>query len=79
MSNSMINEVVKVLEKEGQPDEYTVSGLIGDQDAQQQGPDSEPDVCIRVMIFQTERDIGLPELTTRAFAMSEATVVAGSG
>jgi hypothetical protein len=78
MSNSMINEVVKVHKKEGQPDEYTVTGLIGDQRAQQ-GPGSVPDVHVRVMIWQTKRDIGLPETTTHAFAMSDANVVARNG
>jgi hypothetical protein len=75
MSNSMIDETVKVRDLGGGAREYTVSGQLGDQDAQQQGPDSVPDILIRVMIFQTVRDIGGSETKTHAFAMSEATLI----
>jgi hypothetical protein len=84
MSNSMIDELVKVHTKnKGKPDEhkeYTVTGRIGDQGARQQGSGSVSDVCIRVMIFQTVRDIGgsATDTHTHAFAMSEGKVVADS-
>ena len=75
MSNSMIEEVVEVSGPAGGVREYTVSGLLGDQRTAQQGSRSEPDVCIRVMIFQTVPDTE-GQGTKTAFAMSDGKIKA---
>jgi hypothetical protein len=79
MSQSLIDEVVEVRDLPDGGREYTVSGPLGDQRAQKQGSGSDPDVHIRAMIWQTERDIGHSGTKTHAFAMSDATVATVSG